>query len=91
MAAGNKLMTAILTNIVNPAIIVLFAIALLVFVWGVLQYVRNADDADARAEGSRHMLYGVIGLAIMISAFAIVRFVVNTFSLETKYIDRVQK
>lgn len=89
--AGNKLITALVTNIINPVILVLFAVALLIFIWGVFQYVRGASDPKARETGSQHILYGVIGLFIMLSAFAIVRVVLNSFSLDTKYVDQVSR
>lgn len=89
--AGNKLITALVTNIINPVILVLFAVALLIFIWGVFQYVRGASDPKARETGAQHILYGVIGLFIMLSAFAIVRVVLNSFSLDTKYVDQVSR
>lgn len=69
---GNTLINKIADIIVNPVIKLAFAIAFLVFLWGVFQYVRGADNEEARALGVRHMTWGVIGLAIMVTAKAIV-------------------
>lgn len=72
------IVTRIITLVVNPLIYVLFGAAVLYFLWGVLQFVRKADDSEARAHGAQHIIWGVIGLAIMMSAFGIVRLVINT-------------
>ncbi|MDD5318290.1 MAG: hypothetical protein PHF79_00500 [Candidatus Pacebacteria bacterium] len=64
--------------IVNPLILLMFAVALLVFLWGVFEFVRSSDSDDARATGQRHMLWGIVGLAIMISAFGIVNVIIGS-------------
>jgi hypothetical protein len=35
----------------------------------------------ARETGRRHMLYGIIGLLVMLSAFAILRIAIETFGI----------
>lgn len=70
--AGNALISNIANAIIDPVIKLAFAIAFLVFLWGVFQYVKGADNEDARTLGVRHMTWGIIGLAIMFAAKAIV-------------------
>ena len=67
----------IIRIIVNPAIYLLFALAVLYFMYGMLQFIRNAAESKERAQGARAMLFGVIGLAIMISSFALVNFIIR--------------
>lgn len=64
-----------------PAIALLAGIALLVFLWGGVQFIQNADDPSARQAGRGHMIYGIIGLLVMVSAFAILTIAANTFDL----------
>ena len=66
----------------TPLILLLTAVALLVFVWGGFQYVLNASNEQARSEGQKHMLFGVIGLFVMISAYAIMRIFAATIGVE---------
>jgi hypothetical protein len=56
-----------------PFMILLSSIALLVFIWGVYEYILNSGDEKARATGRMHMMYGVIGLLVMVSAYAILK------------------
>lgn len=57
--------------IINPTITLLFGAAILIFVWGIAQYVRGADEPGKREEGAKHMLWGLVGIFIMLSAVAI--------------------
>ena len=66
-------------NIVYPLITLLLALAVLLFVWGSFQYLLNAEDASARQQGKQHILYGLIGIVVMVSAFTILQIAVATF------------
>lgn len=67
--------------IINPIILLLFAVAVLVFLYGVFEYVKNSDSEDGRANGQRHMISGVFGLFIMISVFGIINLILNTIGV----------
>jgi hypothetical protein len=56
----------------------MFAVATLVFVWGVQAFVGAADDAEARSKGAQHMIWGILGMAIMIGAVTLVNIIGNT-------------
>ncbi len=70
--------------ILYPTIGLLSGIAFLVFLWGVAQYVLNADNDTARQDGVKHITFGIIGLFVMITAFAILEIAIYTFGLEKK-------
>ena len=67
--------------IINPAIMILFAIAFVVFLWGVVEYIKNSSSSESNTTGRDHILWGLIGMAIMVSAFAIIRIVIGTFDI----------
>jgi uncharacterized membrane protein len=74
-----QLMFRVSYYLINPLIIVGFVAALLYFIWGLIDFLRKRDvSAAAGQEGRDHMLYGLIGLVIMISAFAIMRLIAQT-------------
>lgn len=68
--------------ILTPIILLLSGLALLVFMYGGFVYIMNADNEQARSDGKKHMLYGVIGLVVMMSAYALLRVLAATFGLE---------
>lgn len=88
----DKIISAISTEIINPIILLLFAIALIVFLWGMVQFIRNANDSDALEVAKRHVLYGLIGMAIMVSAFSILRLIAGSIGVKTtETIDKIEK
>jgi len=68
--------------ILFPLIALMSGIAFLVFVYGGAEYIMHADSDQARAEGKKHILYGLIGLLVMVSAFSILQVAAGTFSLD---------
>lgn len=67
--------------ILFPLITLLLAIALVVFLYGAFQYVLGANNPQAREEGRRHLLWGIIGMLVMVSAFSILWIAANTFDI----------
>ena len=72
------------TQIIHPIIIFMMALAALVFIWGIVEFLQNQGGGEegAIASGKRHILWGLIGLLIMVGVFGIMRLIVNTFGLE---------
>jgi hypothetical protein len=71
--------------ILNPLIYLLFAIALLVFFWGIFEFIRSETADNKREEGKKKILYGLIGMLIMFSAFGIIKLILNTFGIPPTY------
>lgn len=69
--------------IINPLIYLLFAVAAVVFVAGLLQFLMSSSTDEGREKGKRHMTYGLIGLFIMTAAFGIINLLLRTFGIET--------
>ena len=67
--------------ILFPLIALLSGIALLFFLYGAAEYIMNADSDQGREQGKKHLFYGIIGLVIMLSAYAILNIAAGTFGL----------
>lgn len=67
-------------QILNSIIPVLLSLGVLYFVWGVVQYV-IAGGEEAKKKGRDHIIYGIIGLAVIVSLFGLVNIVVDTFKI----------
>jgi uncharacterized membrane protein len=74
--AFGKVVDPVITNIVNPVIMLLFAVGIVVFVYGVFQVVWGGEEA--RQKGKMSMIGGIIGMFIMVSAWGIIRLISNT-------------
>ena len=67
--------------IINPLIILLFALALMYFLFGVFQFLSNADNEEKRTTGKKHMVWGIVGLTVMIGVWFILNLVLDTFNI----------
>ena len=70
--------TCILSKSVIPLIVTL---ALVAFMYGVVQYLINAEDENKRKEGRKFMLWGIISLFVMLGIIGILQVLGNTFDL----------
>ena len=69
-------------EILNPLIILLFALATVVFVWGIIQYVLGSAGNPQQTEtAKRTILWSIIGMFIMASAWGIVRLLCEFFGV----------
>ena len=64
------------TGILNVAIGALGIVAVIVIIIGGVQYMTSTGDAGKVKKAKDTILYGVIGLVVVILAFAIVNFVI---------------
>lgn len=68
----------------DVAVPVLFAIAFIVFLYGVFKsYIWSRGDETAVEEGHKLILWGLIGFAVMISLWGIVNVVSATFGIRS--------
>ena len=73
----------IVMDILSQVIILLVAFAVVFFLYGILKYITAGDDEDKRTKMKNVMIYGIIGLFVMISFWGIVNILINTFELDT--------
>ena len=65
-----------------PLIALMTGVALLYFIYGGFKFIYQADDAHAREEGRQTMMYGIIGMFIMLVAYTILSIAAGTFGLK---------
>lgn len=57
----------------------LISLALVLFLVGVLKYVKSGDNEEAREAGRGLMLFGIIALFVMTAVWGLVRILYTTF------------
>lgn len=75
------IVTLIIKNILDPVIILLLALALVYFMWGVLLYVNKGSEGGDRTKGIQMMSYGILAIFVMVSVWGLVYILINTFDL----------
>lgn len=97
---GNDNVAKLIVNmnnvIINPIITLLFGLAILVFIWGLVEFFW-VKAAGKKGEGGgldisrakSHMIWGIIGLFIMVAAVSIIRVTLATFGIDVAPLDAI--
>lgn len=72
------IVNGIIEFIINPLIYLLIGVAVIYFLFGVFKFIQNGDKPEERTKGAQHIIWGVIGIAIIFSAFTFVHIIMNT-------------
>lgn len=65
----------------KPVISLLFGVAFVIFVYGIVKFIRNADNDTGRKEGKDSIIYGIVGMVIMVAVFGIIRIIAGTIGV----------
>lgn len=61
-------------KVIDYLVLMVLALALVFFLWGMTQFIRNADSEEGRKNGKQVMLWGLIALFVMTSVWGIIHF-----------------
>ncbi|MBU2036601.1 hypothetical protein KJ866_00095 [Patescibacteria group bacterium] len=67
--------------ILNLVIGLMFILVTLYFIWGVIKYVMAAGEEAKIKEGKQHMIWGIIGMAVIAGAWGLVKVLLGTFGV----------
>lgn len=71
------LISNINTMILAPFLGFLTALAFVLFIFGVIEYIAGSANPEKRAMGSKHIAWSVVGLFIMFSFWGIMWTIIN--------------
>jgi hypothetical protein len=72
--------TTIIGGILRPLVPLLIGLAIVMFTYGVLVFMFS-EGGEKKEEGKQYMLWGIIGIFVMVSVWGIVAAIKNTFNL----------
>lgn len=75
--------TTVVQFLNNTVIPVLFAVAIVYFIYGVVKFVMAAGDEEKVKEGKSAMIWGIIGLVVIISVFGLITFLSSATGLRS--------
>lgn len=73
-----EVIAKIQSEILNPIITLLFAAAVGYFLYGVLVFIKNQGSDKEQDVGKLHMVWGVVGIFLMIAVYGILNLIANT-------------
>lgn len=74
----------IIIGIINGILVpLIFAVAFIVFIWGVfLYFIAGGHNEEQQGKGKSLMLWGLIGFFLMVSVWGLVNILVGTFDFD---------
>ncbi|MEX0935108.1 MAG: pilin [Candidatus Paceibacterota bacterium] len=70
----------IVFDLIELAVPLIFALAILFFLWGVFNFIFiNQNNPEKREEGKKFMIWGIMSIFVMVSLWGIVNLLSNTF------------
>lgn len=70
-----------IVGLINLAIPVIGALALLVFIWGLVKFIYQSGDSRSHADGKNLMIWGVVALFIMVTYLGIINLGQNVLGM----------
>jgi len=80
-ASVDSFIASVNSKIINPIIGLLFALAVVYFVYGVFEFIANSTNEEKKTTGKNHMIWGIIGITIMMAVFTIMNIIINTLNI----------
>jgi hypothetical protein len=68
-----------LQDILGIIVVVIVALAVIFFLWGLMLFILSAGDEEKRAKGKSVMVWGIIALVIMVAIWGIVNLLASVF------------
>lgn len=69
-------------RIVDLALPIVAALALLAFFWGLMKFIFATSNTDAKEDGKRIMIWGIIALFVMVSVWGLVQFIGTALNVD---------
>lgn len=77
------LVYAVMTDILEPLTLIILALAVVYFLWNIAEVIRQGDNPEELGKLKTKAMWGVIGIAVMVSLWGLVQMLVNTFVPDT--------
>jgi uncharacterized membrane protein (DUF373 family) len=72
-----KIFVKILT-IINQITSVLFALAIMFFIWNLVVYLFSSTQSEKRSEAAKYMLWGIISIFVMVGLYGFINILLET-------------
>jgi len=71
----------IVIHILQPLVGLMFVVALVIFFWGIVQFIGTSNTDEGRETGKRNLVWGIVGILIMVSVYGIISILLGTFGI----------
>lgn len=78
-ANGARGLIPFLIGFINRFIVFIFALTVLVFIWGIFKLVFSNKDSKEREQARGYIVWGIIALFVMVSVWGLVNLLISFF------------
>lgn len=78
----------IIGGILRPLVPLLIGLAVVIFIYGVLTTML-AEGGEKKEDGKKYMLWGIVGIFVMVSVWGLVAILTSTLNLDTTQIKTI--
>lgn len=71
-----------INGLMKPVVPLLIGLGVVVFIYGVL-VLMFSEGGEKKEEGKQYMLWGIIGIFVMVSVWGLVNILIGTFGLDS--------
>lgn len=71
-----------ISGLLKPLVPFLIGLAVVVFIYGVLVVIFS-EGGEKKEGGKKYMLWGIVGIFVMVSVWGLVNILISTFNLDT--------
>lgn len=77
-----------LQSIIAGIVPIIISFGVVVLLWGIAKYIREADQPQKREEGRQLIVYGIISIFVMVSMWGLINLIVSTiFGGDSVFLD----
>ncbi len=84
MQATAQIMERLNDLIIRPIILLVFAGGFFLFMWGLVTFLWNSKEGEIATDGKQHMLWGIVGMFVMVSVGGILTLILSTFGIDSQ-------
>lgn len=91
--AATKTVAIIISDVqgwVKSLVPILIGVTVLVLMTGIIRYITSGEDEEKRSKARGLMIYGIIGLFVMVSIWGLVNFLGATLGIEIENFKPVE-
>lgn len=83
MQSASGIVARFVQYVINPAMTLLFAAGFFMFTYGLVRFLWAMNEGGSdKKDGQQHMIWGIVGMLIMVSVYGIISLIDNTFDLQ---------
>jgi len=82
MSSTATLIHKFIVFVIDPLALLLFAAGFFLFMFGMVEFLWKMKEGQPSPEGKQHMIFGIVGMFIIVSSGGIINFLAGTFGLD---------